>query len=195
MSKRKIGAGSTSISMPIAVEDSSSQTGAGLGGLTASTSGLIAEYRRQGQNTWTAITLSAGTLGTWSSGGFVADGSLAGDYEIGIPNAALAAGAQAVVIRLYGATNMVPVRLEIELDAVNYQLANFGILTGQMTESYAAINTSPTLAQALFEMLALFENFAISGTTVRTYQRDGVTQACAYLLNNATTPTALTRSS
>ncbi len=64
-----------------------------------------------------------GTLGTWSSGGFVADGALAGRYELGLPDAAIASGARWVIVCLRGAANMLPVLIEIELDAVNYQSA------------------------------------------------------------------------
>lgn len=126
--KRKITAGLTSVSLPIFVRSAVSSTGGGLSGLVYNTAGLVAEYRRQGASTWTALALAAGTLGTWSSAGWIADGSLAGAYEIGIPNAALASGARWVAIRVYGAANMVPVLIEIELDAVDYQDAvRFGL--------------------------------------------------------------------
>ncbi len=118
---RKLYAGSTSEPIPIYIQNST--TGSGLGSLTYSTSGLVAEYRRKGQSSWTSITLASGTLGTWSSGGFVADGNLTGAYELGIPNAALATGAEWCLVRLYGATNMAPVLMLFELDAVNYQSA------------------------------------------------------------------------
>lgn len=119
----KIAAGTTSYSAPIYVTNSS--TGAGLGSLVYNSSGLAAGYRRQGQSTWTSISLSAGTLGTWSSGGWIADNpNVAGSYEVGIPNAALATGVAWVEIQFWGATSMNPVLLYIELDAVNYQSAN-----------------------------------------------------------------------
>ena len=45
-----------------------------------------------------------------------------------MPNAALAAGADSVVMMLHGASNMAPVPIEIELDAVDYQdSAAFGL--------------------------------------------------------------------
>ena len=121
MSKRKITAGITSVSLPVFVSDTSSTTGAGLSGLAYNTSGLTAEYRRQGQSAWATITLVAGTLGTYVAGGFVADGALGGSYEVCPPDAAFAVGARWVRKRFYGATNMLPVEMEIELDAVNYQ--------------------------------------------------------------------------
>lgn len=114
--------------LPIFVRDTSSSTGAGLSGLTSGTSGLVGEYRRRGSSSWTAITLTSATLGTYTSGGWVADGSLAGSYEVGIPDAAVATNARWVAIRFYGAANMAPVLIELELDAINYQSsANLGL--------------------------------------------------------------------
>lgn len=126
--KRKTTAGITSFSVPIKVFSTASTTGAGLTGLTSATSGLVAEYRRQGQSTWTAISLVGAptkSIGTWTSGGFLADGSR-GAYELDLPNAAMAAGARFVLVRLYGAANMLDVDIEIELDAVDYQTAALG---------------------------------------------------------------------
>lgn len=127
--RRKIFGGTTSVSLPINVQDTSSTIGGGLSGLVFGTAGLVAEYRRHGQSTWTTIVLVTKTLGTWTSGGFIADGALAGAYELDPPDAALASGVRWVLIRLRGAANMLPVLIEIELDAVNYQSAN-GFITG-----------------------------------------------------------------
>lgn len=128
MSRRKQGGGLQSFSLPIFVQSTASTTGGGLAGLTHTTSGLVAEYRRQGQSSWTSITLVSKTLGTYTSGGIVADGALDGAYEFDPPDAALASGVRFVLIRLRGAANMMPVLVEIELDAVNYQDATaFGL--------------------------------------------------------------------
>ncbi len=128
---RKIKAGETSQSIPIFVSDTSSNVGAGLGSLVFNSSGLAAKYRRQGQSSWTTISLATMTLGTWASGGFVSDGGpVTGGYEFGIPNACLAssAGVEWVEIALYGATNMLAVLIFIELDQVDYQdAADFGL--------------------------------------------------------------------
>lgn len=126
--KRKIRAGTTSLSLPVIVYDNTSTTGAGLSGITHASSGLVFEYRRQGQSTWTSITPVSKTLGTYTSGGIVASGSRAGRYEIDIPDAAVAAGARFVEVCLRGVANMHPVDIEIELDAVDYQSStNFGL--------------------------------------------------------------------
>jgi hypothetical protein len=126
--KRKIFAGTASLSLPVIVYDNTSTTGAGLSGLTHSTSGLVLEYRRAGQSSWTSVTLVSKTLGTYTSGGIVASGSRSGRYEVDIPDAAVAAGVRMVEICLRGAANMHPVDIELELDAVNYQDATaFGL--------------------------------------------------------------------
>lgn len=126
--KRKFKGGLTSLSLPVVVYDTTSTTGAGLGGLTHATSGLVLEYRRAGQSSWTSVTLVSKTLGTYVSGGIVASGSRAGRYEVDIPDAAIAAGVRMVEICLRGAANMHPVDIEIELDAVDYQdAAAFGL--------------------------------------------------------------------
>lgn len=126
--KRKIRAGTTSLSLPVIVYDNTSTTGAGLSGITHASSGLVFEYRRQGQSSWTSVTPVSKTLGTYTSGGIVASGSRDGRYEIDIPDAAVAAGARFVEVCLRGVANMHPVDIEIELDAVNYQDAtNFGL--------------------------------------------------------------------
>jgi hypothetical protein len=121
---RKLKAGETSQSIPIFILDTTSAVGAGLGSLVYNTSSLAAKYRRQGQSSWTAITLATMTAGTWASGGFVADGGpVTGGYEFGIPDAVLAssAGVEWAEIMIYGAANMLPVKIFVELDAINYQ--------------------------------------------------------------------------
>lgn len=75
------------------------------------------EYRREGQATWQNVTpLVAKTLGTFVSGGIVADGSVTGAYEVDFPNAAFHAGANWVVLRIRGVANLVEWMEEIELD-------------------------------------------------------------------------------
>lgn len=120
----KLTRGTTSKLLRFFIQDVTRSDGGGLTGLTSASAGLIAYYIREGDNTTTVISLSAGTLGTWSSGGFVeVDAThMPGIYEVGIPNAALSTG-NSVHIYLSGATNMAPTVKEIELDAFNYQSA------------------------------------------------------------------------
>ena len=131
MSKQKTTRGKTSRSLPVFIADTSSTTGGGLSGVTSASSGLVLEYRRQGQSTWTSVTPQAGkTLGSYLSGGIAADTGLAGAYEVDFPDAAFAsaAGVEWVALRIRGVTNMLAVLIEIELDAVDYQdAAAFGL--------------------------------------------------------------------
>jgi hypothetical protein len=134
MSKQKTTRAKTSRSLPVFIADTSSTTGGGLSGVTHTSSGLILEYRRQGQSTWTQLGVGTGivskTLGTYVSGGIVADGSLDGAYEVDFPDAAFAsaAGVEWVALRIRGVADMLPVLIEIELDAVDYQdAAAFGL--------------------------------------------------------------------
>lgn len=119
----KIKKGTTSKLLRVFVQDNSVSTGAGLAGLTSGSSGLTAYYAREGSNATVAISLSGGTLGTWSSGGFIAvDGTnMPGLYEVGIPDAALATGANSVCLYLKGATNMAAVVKEVELVVIDDQ--------------------------------------------------------------------------
>jgi hypothetical protein len=113
----------------------------------------VLEYRRQNQSTWTSVTPVSKTLGTYVSGGIVADGSLAGAYEVDFPDAAFAsaAGVEWVALRIRGVTNMLPVLIEIELDAVDYQdAAGFGLSRIDQTIGSRATQTSVDAIIAAF---------------------------------------------
>jgi hypothetical protein len=115
--------GKTQFSTPFFFADTSSATGDGLSGVTSASPGLMMEYRRQGQSTWTSVTPQSGkTLGIYLSRGIVADGSLAGAYEVDFPDAAYASesGVEWVALRVRGVTNMLATTLMIELDAADY---------------------------------------------------------------------------
>lgn len=130
MAKLSILAGSTSKLLRVFIQNNNVTTGAGLTGLTSGSSGLTAYYIREGANSTTVISLTSATLGTFTSSGFIeVDATnMPGVYEIGIPNAAIAASAKSVLVYLKGATNMAAVMLEIELTAVDNQNANsFGL--------------------------------------------------------------------
>lgn len=133
MSRRKIKAGTTSLTLPIYIQHSG--TGAGLPSLVFNTASLAARYRRQGQSSWTSITLATATLGTWTSGGFITSGSVDGKYEVGIPNAVIAAGVEWAEVEYYGAANMDPVIIEFELDTIDYQA-----LGGKIPATIAALD-------------------------------------------------------
>ena len=118
----KIKRGSTSVRRLIFVADSSSTVGAGLANLAHNTSGLVAYYFAGDLSNEAQITLASATLGSYTSGGWVAvdNTNMPGWYEVGIPDAALDGGNE-VAIQYRGAANMVPVNIYIQLDPINYQ--------------------------------------------------------------------------
>jgi hypothetical protein len=118
VAKLTVKAGSTSRLEHVFILDSTSTTGAGKTALTSAS--VTAFYFRPGDTTTTgrSITLAAGTLGTWSSGGFIQVNAtdMPGLYEIGIPNAIFAAGVNHAVVMIKG-TGIAPVLLEYDLVA------------------------------------------------------------------------------
>ena len=145
--------GRTSQMVDIFVQNNSVTTGAGLTGLAYNTSSLTAYYHRNTASADVAISLVTATLGTFTSGGFiVVDGThMPGCYQLGIPNAALASGADSVVILLQGAANMAPVVLEIELTGVDNQNGNnFGM--AYMPQAPFAVKKNAVLNAFAFPM-------------------------------------------
>lgn len=62
--------------------------------------GLAFAYRIENQATWTNVTLADGTIGTWESGRWKHDAS--GMYQVGLPNAAIAANKRTFLRLTYG---------------------------------------------------------------------------------------------
>jgi hypothetical protein len=114
--KLAIKKGTTSKRVMVFIQDSASTTGAGKTGLTSAS--VTCYYWREdaGDVGATAVSLVAGTRGTWTSGGFVEKDAtnMPGFYELGIPNAALATGADWVGMQIKG-TGIAPLPIEIQL--------------------------------------------------------------------------------
>ena len=209
MALRQIKAGSTSVILQVFLQDSSSSTGNGLTGLTSASSGLTCYYKRNRDAAAAAVTLAAGTLGTYSSGGFkeVDATNQRGLYDFCPPDAALAAGAQSVVFFFKGATNLADAPVLVELTQTDNQDAAAGglsrldaavsaVLTTALAESYAASGAAPTAAQALYLLLARHFEAAVSGTTMTLKKvSDHATAVATLTLDDGSTPTSITRSS
>ena len=165
----RITKGATSVILPISIFDSSSTTGAKLAGLVYNTASLTAYYNRSGAaGAATAITLATATKGTWATGGFVAiDGTnMPGDYELHIPDTALATGANTVLVQLKGAANMVPKNILIELTSVDMQDAQRGGLTALPASGTLAVN--PVLAATQTGVTIPTVTTLTNGVTVTT---------------------------
>jgi len=167
MSKVKIKEGTTSKLARIFVQDSSSTTGAGLTGLVYNSASLTAYWTAEGDATATSITLATMTAGTWASGGFkeVDATNMPGVYEVGLPNVVVDATSEGSVLVMFkGATNMAPVLLEIELDAIDYRAGVVPTTTTNtdMRGTNSANTTTPPTAAAVADAVL---DEAMSGHT------------------------------
>jgi hypothetical protein len=63
-----------------------------------------------------------------------------------------------------------------------------------LADSVHADGTRPTFAQAVYEIIQHLTERSVSGTTVTVKKVDGSTTLCTLTLNDATTPTSITRS-
>ena len=136
MPVRTMKSGTTSFKFRIFTQDTSQSDGRGLAGLTSASAGLIAYYFRDGDTTSTAITLTAGVLGTYTNqggagtgGGFIAVDNtyMPGLYEFSVPNAVLASGGTSELY-ISGAANMSLYLCRFVLDGVDYtDSAAFGL--------------------------------------------------------------------
>ncbi|KKK99705.1 hypothetical protein LCGC14_2630050 [marine sediment metagenome] len=138
--------GSTSVIVPVFIQDSSSTTGAGLGSLDQ-TSSIVGGYLRPGSTgVALAVDENVTTEGTYqapSAAGKVRIGTPAnmrtGTYELHLHNDLLASGADAVFITLGGASNMADLVIEIQLTDVNL---NDGVRGGMTALPNAAADAN-----------------------------------------------------
>lgn len=166
MAKTSLKAGTTGYLARVFIQDSSKTDGSGLTGLT---SGSVASWKiytardDDGNAGGVGVALQAGTRGTWSSGGFVEKDSvnMPGVYEIGIPNASLAAGSKTATLMLQGATHMAPLVLEFELTATDNQDGTAG--------GISRIDAAVTSRMATFTLPINFSALAIDGSGDVTY--------------------------
>lgn len=118
-------AGATSRSWLVRIGDSSVTDGSGLTGLVYNAGGLAAYYVRPGALPVeiALATLADGTA-AWSSGGFVEldAAHMPGWYRFDPPNAVLAAGVKEAGIELFGAADMRPCSIEVQLGPVGANL-------------------------------------------------------------------------
>lgn len=138
-------AGTTSQIIDIAIRNTASTNGSYKTGLTNAS--ITAYYSRtdQGNAAATQISLSAGTRGTYSSGGFVEKDSTnaQGLYELGLPTGVCAAGSAFAIITIQdAATNGVaPQQILIQLSpAVNTSQWNGTAVSSPATAGIPDVN-------------------------------------------------------
>lgn len=69
------------------------------------------------------------------------------------------------------------------------------MLTTAMTEAYSTDGGTMTVAQALYGLVSMVSEFAVSGTTITCKKVDGATTSMTFTLNDASSPTSRTRAS
>ena len=69
------------------------------------------------------------------------------------------------------------------------------LFTTAMTEAYPTDGSTVTPAQALYLILAHLNERTVSGTTITLKKLDGSTTAATFTINDANTPTSITRAS
>lgn len=185
MSKRWIKAGATQQSIDLFILDSSSTTGAGLTGLSSSSSGLVCYYRKGITGSAQQLTLStAGTIGTaWTTGGnFIAVDAtnMPGVYRLDLLNS-MVDTAGMLTIMLRGATNMAPVVAELEVVSVDiYDPTRFG-LTALPNAAAEASGGLATLSAAQSSNGTIPANMvAISGDVTAADNLEAATDGTGY---------------
>jgi len=168
--------GTTSRLQEIFLSDSSSTTGAGKTGLTYSD--ITGYYIRPGDTSPTQITMVDGTVGTYSSGGIAEiDGTnMPGAYELGIPDACLAAGSSQCLIMLTG-SGFAPLPMRIDLvDNTSKDVYDSIVTTGRSEPSQGAPPVSPALATKIDYLYEFLRNKVITTTShINVYANDGTT--------------------
>ncbi len=85
-------------------------------------------------------------------------------------------------------------RMDCTIDATGMESgAVSNILTTAMTEAYSTDGSTMTLAQFAYGIWAMLAEASVSSTTVTTKKLDGSTTAMTFTINDASTPTSITR--
>lgn len=154
MAKFQLKSGTTSKMLNLFVQDASKTTGAGLTGISNNTSGLLAHYIREGESSSNPIAIVSAVIGTFTAGGIIEieSSAMPGLYQIGLPNAVCSANAKSATVYYFGAANMVPSLLEIELTATDNQDGVRYGMTALPNAAAAASNGLPTAGAGAFQI-------------------------------------------
>jgi len=138
--------GSTLIIVELFIKDSS--TGLGKTGLTNGSPGLTVGWGRadQGNAANTTCPVQPATRGAYTSCGFVEKDATnaAGVYEVGLPAAVLATGADQAIFTIYGVAGTTPTILPVALVDVGLQVISTTLgtpTTGDLASDVAAVKS------------------------------------------------------
>lgn len=135
MAKLSRKAGSTAQSLYVFLKDSAVTTGAGKTGIAFNAAGLTAHYTRPRAAPVAIALVTQTPTGAYASGGFVEVDAVnvPGLYRVDVPDAALAAGADAVTLLIKGAAGLATFADEVELTAVDNQSTSFNLSIAKTT--------------------------------------------------------------
>lgn len=145
---RIVAKGAVDQTIYVEILDSASTTGGRKTGIVYNSAGLTAYYVRNGASA-TAITLAtlAAANSAHSDGGFkeVDATNMPGVYRLDLPDAAVASGADSVVVTIKGASGAAQVSAEIQLTGINAQNATTGGL-GNLDVASSTLATASALS-------------------------------------------------
>jgi len=85
--------------------------------------------------------------------------------------------------------------IEISIQTSARQVDDLTYPSYQLPDSVATDGTRPTIEQALYEIIQFLTEKSLSGTTLTVKKVDGSTSLMTFTLDNATSPTSITRAS
>lgn len=126
--------------------------------------------------------------------GVAADGDISGDLDGSVGGLSATSQSQ-VNAQCDSAIADAALATSAEVSALNDVSSSdiLAVLTTQLTESYAANGAAPTLTQAILMIQQALTDTVISGTTKTVREVDGVTTAATFTLDDASSPTSITR--
>ena len=115
--KLRIAGGSTDVSLPIFIMDTTGTDGEGLTGLVWNAAGLTCFYCRIGAASAQLNLANVAVAGAHVDGGFVEidNTNMIGWYRLDLSDAVVAAAVTSVAVHLQGAADMAPLTFEIQL--------------------------------------------------------------------------------
>lgn len=132
-------------------------------------SGVTIKYTRSGASGETSITPVTMTAGTWTSGGFI-ELSSNGKYQLGIPNAVLASGANEASITITG-TGFLDKEISIQLTGVDLQ---DGVKGGFSALPNAAFGSGAGALPSAMDTSGRVDVLKINGVTITTNGATGL---------------------
>lgn len=133
----------TSQILEVFIQDTRLGDGGGLTGLLFNTASLTCYYHRNSAGAAVAVTLVTMTVGTFTASGFkeIDATNMPGWYQLCLPNAAYASGADSLIIHLKGAANMGHVPLEIQLTDLDVNATMAFAVWDEATTGHAIAGT------------------------------------------------------